>query len=373
MAGSAVFHRPTRQGLCCAAHRVVGDTFDCRAVAVAHLNHGVALHIITVSVRTQPATLRSQRSGSIFAMSKVFFAMCMLAACLLNPHARAHNDRKLPLGDGKWSASQAQRGHVLVCSTRFPGGGGAHRVGEWIDRDNAVWWPSKKPVVPGDVAWPQSTIAVSREAGERIVRANNLPTHATGEFPIGAGTAAYQYDRNPNRIAEQPILLRLPAEPVLLPEPACVPMGMVGFALSGVAIFNAFDLAGRDAPAYEIQDRCNGHPERSGQYHYHDWSPCIDDNAGRRGEHSSLVGWMLDGFPIFGPRGEGGRELSNADLDECHGHTHEVLIDGQRQRSYHYHFTHEYPYTIGCFRAKPLRGPAPPAQAPSPPRDMPSR
>jgi len=35
---------------------------------------------------------------------------------------------------------------------------------------------------------------------------------------------------------------------------------------------------------------------------------------------------MLDGYPILGPRDETGRELTNADLDECHGRTGPVTI-----------------------------------------------
>jgi hypothetical protein len=140
-------------------------------------------------------------------------------------------------------------------------------------------------------------------------------------------------------------------------------MGMIGFALSGVDIFNAFDLAGRDAPAYEIQDRCNGHPEVTSQYHYHDWSPCL---AGS--DPDAPVGWMLDGFPILGPVDSSGHEFTNAELDECHGRTGIVNIDGRRVETYHYRFTREYPYTLGCFRgavdAEFLRPPAQPPHAP---------
>ena len=46
-------------------------------------------------------------------------------------------------------------------------------------------------------------------------------------------------------------------------------------------------------------------------------------------KHSKLVGWILDGFPIFGYRGKKGELLTNADLDVCHGHTHKVKIDGK--------------------------------------------
>jgi hypothetical protein len=264
--------------------------------------------------------------------------------------AWAHGSQRglLPLGDGKIS-NTPKRGYVVACNTQFPGGGGAHRAGDWI-RDG-FWNPSAKPVVEGNVAWPNAAISVAREGAQRVVRANNLPTHRTGQYPIAPGSAAYAYDRNPNAVTEQTVLLRLPAEPAAAAQPGCVPMGMVGFALSGVAIFNAFDLAGRDAPAYEIQDRCNGHPERGGRYHYHDWSPCLAKDAADRAYASDEpVGWMLDGYPILGPFDEQGQPITNADLDECHGRVGPVRIDGEVKTMYHYRFTREYPYTIGCFR-----------------------
>ena len=47
------------------------------------------------------------------------------------------------------------------------------------------------------------------------------------------------------------------------------------------------------------------------------------------GEHSGLQGYAYDGFGIFGVYGEDGELLSTADLDECHGHTHEIEWDGE--------------------------------------------
>ena len=261
---------------------------------------------------------------------------------------------RLPLGDGKIS-TVPQSGFVMACNTRF-GGGGAHKVGEWIDVSTSSWSTVGKPQVEGMVQWSNARIAVTREGDNRMISANNLPTHNSGQFPIRAGSIASNYDRNPNSIKDRVILLSLPAEPKLAAQPSCIPMGMVGFALSGVAIFNAFDAMRRDAPAYEIQDACNGHPQRAGQYHYHDWSPCLAKNTtGQAYTHDEPVGWMLDGFPILGPIGKDNKAITNADLDECHGRVGDVRIDGVLKSMYHYRFTMTYPYTIGCFRGSPVK------------------
>jgi hypothetical protein len=124
----------------------------------------------------------------------------------------------------------------------------------------------------------------------------------------------------------------------------------VGIMLSGVILFNAFDAAGRDAGAHEVQDACDGHPQASGFYHYHNLSDCLEDTAAG---HSALMGYAFDGFGVYGYYGEDGKELTNEDLDECHGHTHTIEWDGQTVEMYHYHATHEFPYMVGCFRGSP--------------------
>jgi hypothetical protein len=281
-----------------------------------------------------------------------------LAAALLSQSAGADS---LPLGDGKVS-NAPQRGHVFACSTRFDGGG-AVRDGPWIR--GATWDPAAKPIVGGAVPWPNAELGIALDGDRRVVRANNLPSHPTGVFPIRPDEPAYRYDRNPNAIRPQTVLLTLPAVPVPAAASSCLPMGPIGIALSGAAIFSALDAQGRDAPAHEIQDRCNGHPEPRGQYHYHDLSPCLDDHAGAAGRHSDLVGYALDGFGLYGRFGDDGKALTNADLDACHGHTHGVAWNGAPRAIYHYHVTREYPYTLGCFRGTVAqRPPGPPPGRP---------
>jgi hypothetical protein len=311
----------------------------------------------------------SSRTDFHLRMRQLIPSLVLFAACSAptpSPIAAVSSQTLLPLGDGHVSTAP-RLGYVYSCQTSFgrgrgrggpgPGRGGpgpqrAFSDGPWIH--GSTWDPALKSTVSGDVTWPNSRITVVREGDRRIVRANNLPSHPTGVFPIAATDSASRYDRNPNSIREQNILLSLPAAPTSRDTAVCVPMGMIGFALSGAAIFNALDAQGRDAPAHEVQDKCGGHPEMRGQYHYHDWSNCLVDSAGRAGRHSSLVGYAIDGFGIFGLFGDGGRRLTNADLDECHGHTHDIQWDGRTVRMYHYHMTAEYPYTIGCLRGQPI-------------------
>ena len=122
--------------------------------------------------------------------------------------------------------------------------------------------------------------------------------------------------------------------------------------LTGSALFSAFDAGGRDAVAWEAQDVCSGHPQMQGAYHYHALSACISDPGTGQ---SNLLGYAYDGFGIYGMRGADGKELTNADLDECHGTTSPVMWDGKLVTMYHYVATREFPYVMGCFKGTPIQ------------------
>ena len=239
--------------------------------------------------------------------SKQLLAKLSLSIALLAVGSTASYSANLPLGDGKISSSP-KKGYVYSCQQRFnPNAPGAQASGAWLT--GKTWDPSKKPIVDGNVRWKNTSIKIASQGNNRSVTANNLPTHGTGVFPVKRSDDAYQYDRNPNRIKTQKIGLKLPANPQIAKKSSCVPMGMIGFSLTGAAIFNSLDARGDDAPAHEIQDKCGGHPERTGQYHYHNHSPCMADKSGKSGKHSDLVGYALDGFGIFGLHGKAGKQL----------------------------------------------------------------
>lgn len=257
---------------------------------------------------------------------------------------RAVDPANLPIGDGRYSTSAAQRGYVYLCHANA-GGGGAAVDGPWIHEDG-TWDSTAKAEVDGSVSWPSAYVSITRSDGTRTIASNDLPTnHTTGVFPIQPSDDAYQYDGNPNAIAASTRSWELPANPEKGP-PQCMG-GEVGIAVNGVDIYNPLDALLRDANAHELQDRCDGHPNAHG-YHYHSIPDCLYTGRSRK-KPPITVGYAYDGFPITSPF-EDGRRLTNADLDVCHGKTSKVKLDGKLTRTYHYVATREYPYVLGCFR-----------------------
>jgi hypothetical protein len=246
------------------------------------------------------------------------------------------------------STTGASVGGLYVCDAGNPNGGGAFAVGPWIDEAAGTWNATQKVVVQGAVEWPMATYSETVDGSVRTIESNGLPVGmVSGEFPIAADDPAYAYDRNPNSIAETDISLTMAAAPLLSDTAACLPKGIIGVAKNGVALFAPVDAMNRDAVAYETQDECDGHPERSSTYHYHDVPSCLRNATSGP---STVVGFALDGFPIVLERNATGELPTNADLDECHGRLSSIELDGVIVEMYHYSVTAEFPYFIGCYR-----------------------
>ena len=232
-------------------------------------------------------------------------------------------------------------------------GAGNDDASDWTNADG-TWDYTRKPQVEGNVIWNSQFKVELDNDGNRIISGNALPDHPTGIFPITRGSVAFQYDGNPNIISEHEVYYVLPAMPEIAAEPNCVFFGPSGISLSGSAIYHGSSTLGNDAAAHEMLDRFGGHTDGTERYHYHFPAQDLQDHIHpHTSGHSGLMGYMLDGFGIYGPFGENGELLSSADLDECHGHTHPVMWDGAMIDIYHYHWTYDFPYNIGCFKGTP--------------------
>ncbi len=167
------------------------------------------------------------------------------------------------------------------------------------------------------------------------------PGHSTGRFPVQKGTPAHKYYaeipspgyRNAAAIPSKPwnLDVTVPRDPVARATPTCISQLTTGMAPAGGTFHLEAATDAEDRPvdpnAALPLDRCWGHPYET-QYHYHGPSQtCFGKTASRgpvpasRSRHSPLMRYAVDGFGIYGPRGEDGKIVRNQDLDVCHGHT----------------------------------------------------
>jgi hypothetical protein len=192
------------------------------------------------------------------------------------------------------------------------------------------------------------TVNVAVDGEYVVLRSSGVPDHRSPYF--AAGDTRYEayngtntrFVLNPNRIATQSIVARIPLRPVAATTPQATALGIIGVALNGVPFFNQY--AGPNRPlTNEIDsfDQYNGHPQQSGVYHYHVEPLSLTARYGG----TSLLGFLLDGYPVYGPV-ENGRRVVNADLDALHGHSHATTEFPAG--TYHYHITDQDPYLNGA-------------------------
>lgn len=270
-------------------------------------------------------------------------------------YGNKYADGILPVGDGKYVTSAPKVGYGYACSQYAHNletqAGGAGRPGPWFMNNDTEYDTNKKLHVLGSVSW-NGSFNDTVSGSTRTITSNDLPIGATtGTFPIQASDPAYAYDKNPNTITAQSFTYALAANPTYGTTPNCIG-GQVGVMLNGVALFSAFDAGGRDAGAWEVQDSCSGHPQSDGIYHYHTLSSCIKDVSVH-----TVIGFALDGFPITGPDVGTDNVLTTGDLDECHGITSQITLDGKSVTMYHYVMTQDFPYSVSCYRATPITPP----------------
>jgi hypothetical protein len=195
-------------------------------------------------------------------------------------------------------------------------------------------------------------VSITHDGTYMTIKTKNLPDHKSTYYPTsnalyeaytGTTFGGFNFQKNPNSILEQSETFKIPVNPKLDATHAATPLGPIGIALNGVAFFNQY--AGPSQPlTNEIVsfDKYYGHPQQSGMYHYH-VEPFYLTTV--KATKSGLMGFLLDGFPVYGPQEEDGTVVTNSILDVYHGHTHKTV--DFPSGIYHYHFTTEAPYLNG--------------------------
>lgn len=183
------------------------------------------------------------------------------------------------------------------------------------------------------------------------IKTTGLPDHKSVYYPTsnalyeafsGVTFGGTTFVKNPNSISAKTYTFKIPVDPKVNANHAATPLGSIGISLNGVPFYNQY--AGPNQPlTNEIVsfDKYYGHPAPGGTYHYH-VEPLYLTTV--KATKSSLLGFLLDGFPVYGPE-ENGASVTNAMLDAYHGHTG-VTAD-YPNGIYHYHINNTDPYLNG--------------------------
>jgi len=262
-------------------------------------------------------------------------------------------------------------------------------------------------LVPANQQPPaESRVTIREEDGFRVITCNDIPRHNVGQFPNPG---------NPHTIAEQQWKIRLPLHPTQQKKATSLhqssgrgpPNMPFGLGINGVLFEPGtaeFWMGNRKADwNYEALggairlglDANHAHVQPGGIYHYHG-APIglLNELHIHADEHSPIIGWAADGFPIYylhgyenpeqkdsaikeltssyrlrqgerpdGTSGPGGDYdgtfvqdyefiKGEGDLDECNGRF--CITPEFPDGTYAYFFTKEWPVIPRAFRGKPV-------------------
>lgn len=133
------------------------------------------------------------------------------------------------------------------------------------------------------------------------VSSSSIPYYSQGFGP---------WPNNPNTPSNQNFTFQFPRVPVPnVGNKTAVSLGNIGIWVNGVGMFNADDaqtIMGWARNAYFFEsasfDNCNGHPQQQGEYHHHVIPKCLFD-INQTSQHSPILGYAFDGYPVYGPFG----------------------------------------------------------------------
>ena len=235
-----------------------------------------------------------------------------------------------------------------------------------------------------------SCVTVSVSGTNTLINSDNLPPHVSWYYSdehgnyIDWASQGDGYYLNPNMISTQDLTISIPNEPTsrgLTINGSLVDgevgnsdyeydMSTVGLALDGCSLFNPLAAPGDDIEDEKYSfDLYSGHPEMTGNYHYHTTTKGPLEVLEHKGliqtpvvgsAEIELYGIMCDGTLIMGCTELDGSTPDNSDFDSQNGHVHDIS-DGTTvhfSNRYHTHictetftshsFTPEIQYYEGC-------------------------
>jgi hypothetical protein len=171
---------------------------------------------------------------------------------------------------------------------------------------------SAQPVTPEISSWIRNTSGLT---GYNNIPANVQKVQYSADNVYVSCSCIPGYSigpwlNNPNIPINQNFVFKITRKPT--PNSGTltnVGLGHIGIWSNGVSIDNAWDAMTynnegvwkRNALVYEgiSFDNCLGHPQQGGEYHHHVNPTCLYNDKDST-NHSPIIGYMFDGYPVYG-------------------------------------------------------------------------
>ncbi len=204
------------------------------------------------------------------------------------------------------------------------GGVSVESIQELVSENDVLWTASLETLISEYDQTNDNVSLVFTDTSIKIM-SNGLPDHGTGEFPNA---------NNPNTISEQDGDYTISRTPIYVGTATSV--RIPGITLGGVPMepgtaetdaqtgwsIEAFNPSKIFNPGV---DDHNAHVQPNGTYHYHGLPEVLVTTGD---EHSNLIGFAADGFPIYGNHGY--RDPTNSDGPVDHMTSSWRLKEGER-------------------------------------------
>ncbi|MEM7274166.1 MAG: YHYH protein [Actinomycetota bacterium] len=231
-------------------------------------------------------------------------------------------------------------------------------AGDLATSANESATPADVTEVSGGCMIGVDSAIVTCDEDQILVESNGLPSH---EMMVGIAAGAWNGQWPDAQDFNGSNAFVIPATIDLADDPALTVMNVAGVTANGIPFFfpHAPGRAGsddcielpdvwvrdgeclRDPVAVGEMDDCGGHTGRGDDYHYHAEPTCLIDQL----EDGAIVGYMLDGVPIYAEPLPG-----SVEYEGCSGW---ISPDGVL----HHAFQDTYPYLTDCMLGEFAEGP----------------
>ncbi len=182
------------------------------------------------------------------------------------------------------------------------------------------------------------TVKLTYSKSSVLIQPTGIPNHARDAYYAVPNAGVVVPDATTANIIKDPTKAQtynftIPTTPKYSSKVTNTSLGSIGVMISGAVLYNPFEGDGKTVAmannftitnsagiTASFVDKCAGHPTpNNGAYHYHGLPNCVTAKVDKTGKPSHIIGFALDGFPIYGDRDTKGKQITAKNLDQCNG------------------------------------------------------